>query len=88
MSFTSITKQHAAAIDALTEEHRHAAMWLPFEAVRIARFLTESEAREAAALIEDLRAASNDNERAARLKASLEVSAKIVLKLLRLARIV
>jgi hypothetical protein len=88
MSFTKITDKHAAILQSLSEEHRHAALWLPFEAVRIGEVFTREEARQAALLLEDLREASDDNERAERLQRSMEISARVVLKLLRLARIV
>ena len=72
----------------IAEEYKNAAIWLPFSAVDIKAIFSEGELKEAKDFIEDVEAATMENEKLARIETKIAEYSSTVLKLLQLAKIV
>lgn len=73
-------------VKGVTEDYKKAASWLPFSALEIKQVFSEEELKELEAFADEMKKATSENDRKARLQNNIARFGGVVVKLLKLGR--
>ena len=75
-------------VKAVTDDYKKAESWLPFKATDIKSVFTPDELKVAESFMEEMKKAANENERITILADNVNKYGKVVVKLLKIAKVI
>ncbi len=86
MSLSARVKKDRDVIDAVKDEYKDAAYWLPFTALEIQAVFTTEELGKLDQLVKDMKQATDDTQRSTKIISKINEYAPVVVKALKIAK--